>query len=390
MTVLIVGAGPVGMLLAAELARLGVEARVRERRADVSTGSRAVGLHPTALAAMEASGATERILQDARRVRIGEARSRGRTLGVVRFDRGGGAYPFVATLAQQQTEAALMASARAWDAAPVHRGIAVSAIQPDAAGVTVHLDDGAQERASLVVVAGGTSARTLIPTAGRRTRYPDRYLMADADDAGDDGDVAVVHLDPEGVLESFPLPGGRRRYVAWVGGGREGGPALSQLRQAVARRTGSPAAAEPIVSATGFGVGRALVRSLRAGRVLAVGDAAHEVSPIGGQGMNLGLIDVVTLAPLLVSWVRAGEAPAAIDAWARRRRRAAQLSARIAAANTRVGRPSRVAPSLVRTLLRGPGADILARAYAMGFDPDAAGFGSRWPGVIPPRRRSLP
>lgn len=376
MSVLIVGAGPVGVLLSAELARLGVEAHVLERRAEVSTGSRAVGLHPTALAAMAASGVTDRLLEHARRVRAGQARSRGRVLGTVRFDRRGGRYPFVATLAQRSTEAALAAAAREWGASPVRRGAKVVAVQWDAAGATVRLSDGRHERATVVVVAGGTRARALTPTRGRRRRYPDRYLMTDAPDAGDDGDVAVVHLDPEGVLESFPLPGDLRRYVAWMPPGTDldGARAVDELRRAVARRTGSPSSAAPIVSATPFGVGRALVSSFRVGPVLAIGDAAHEVSPIGGQGMNLGMIDAVTLAPVLATWLRTGSAPPEVDRWARRRRRAAQFSARIAAANTRIGRPSRAAPAVVEALLRGPGSGVLARLYAMDFDPDAARF----------------
>ncbi|WP_282838262.1 FAD-dependent oxidoreductase, partial [Microbacterium flavum] len=71
--VLIVGAGPVGVLLGAELARLGVPTVMLERRAEPGGGSRAVGVHGAALAAMEASGATGRLLAGARRVRGGEA-----------------------------------------------------------------------------------------------------------------------------------------------------------------------------------------------------------------------------------------------------------------------------------------------------------------------------
>jgi len=73
--VLVVGAGPVGTLLAAELARFGVDAAVLERRPTAGGGSRAIGLHAPTLAALEAGGATDRILTRAVRVRRGEARS---------------------------------------------------------------------------------------------------------------------------------------------------------------------------------------------------------------------------------------------------------------------------------------------------------------------------
>jgi 2-polyprenyl-6-methoxyphenol hydroxylase-like FAD-dependent oxidoreductase len=74
--VVVVGAGPVGTLLAAELTRLGVEVDLLERRSDAGEGTRAIGVHAPVLAALEASGATERLLAEAVRVSRGEARSR--------------------------------------------------------------------------------------------------------------------------------------------------------------------------------------------------------------------------------------------------------------------------------------------------------------------------
>lgn len=384
--VAIVGAGPVGVLLSAELARHGVAAVTLEQRAEPGGGSRAVGVHATALAAMEASGATERLLAGARRVRVGEARRRGRSLGLVRFERLHTRHPYVATLPQPRTEAALAHTAAAWGAAPPRRGVRVRALVPRADRVELILADGATLEARVAVVAGGLRARDLLPLRARVLRYPDRYLMTDCADDGDDGDRAVVHLDPRGVLESFPLPDGRRRYVAWMPAG-DLRPAGDRLREAVATRTGSDAAASAVAEATGFGVARSALPAMRAGRVLAVGDTAHEVSPIGGQGMNLGLLDAVTLAPLLSRWVRAetagivgpGRASAvpweAITAWERRRRAAAGRSGRIAAVNTVLGRPAHAAgAAAVRAALASPGALVLAHAYAMGFDPDARLF----------------
>lgn len=386
--VAIVGSGPVGTLLAAELARLGVAAERLERRPTAGDGSRAVGVHATALALMEASGATDRLLETALRVRVGEARRRGRALGEVRFDRLPTRHPFVATLPQSQTEAALAATAAAWGAPPPQYGIAVTALRDQGEGVDISTDATQQPReirARFVVVAGGLRARTLLPIEARRRVYPDRYLMTDADDRSGDGDRAVVHLDPAGVLESFPLPEGRRRYVAWMPERDAGaGDDAALLRDAVAARTGSDAAASAVHSATWFGVGRSRLAALRTGRVVAIGDTAHEVSPIGGQGMNLGLIDAVTLAPVLARWVREGAAPASLDAWERSRLRAADRAGRIAALNTTLGRPSRsggarggadgdrgAAATAVRLALRSPAERLLAHAYSMGFDPAA-------------------
>ncbi|MBD3942957.1 FAD-dependent monooxygenase [Microbacterium sp. NEAU-LLC] len=376
--VTVVGAGPVGMLLAGELARRGVDVELLERRPVAGEATRAIGIHSPVLAALEPSGVTERLLADAVRVRRGEARSRGRLLGTVRFDALAARFPFVATLPQSRTEAVLAAGAPE----PL-RGAHVTAVipRPDAVVVRSQLLGRIIESESrLVVVAAGTGGRDLVYRGGavRPHEYRDRYLMTDAVTPGRDDDaVAVVHLDAGGVLESFPLPGGRRRFVAWdaPGGDDDAEARTDRLRAALARR-GEAEAAAAVTGATSFGVRRVVAPSLRNGRILAIGDIAHEVSPIGGQGMNLGLLDAVTLAPLLASWVAAHQAPdAELGRWEARRVRSARRAAALAYANTALGRPTGafdvVRRGVVRTMLAPPTGGLFARAYAMGFDADA-------------------
>ncbi len=381
--VIVVGAGPVGVMLAAELARLGIEATVIEGREDRSAGTRAVGVHSAALTALEPSGATDRLLDAARRVRTGVALAQGRRLGAVHFDRLRSRHPYVATLPQHATEAALAATADAWGAPGVRRGLTARRVSQRGPTVNLELVDRAGrsmvERSRLVVVATGSRGREISPlTAAVRTKnYPDRYLMTDAPDTSRDGDAAIVRLEADGVLESFPLPDGMRRYVAWVekGGVEDGDAATDRLRTLVERRMGTASGADAIRAATAFGVRRSLVPAMRSGAVFAIGDAAHEVSPIGGQGMNLGLIDAATLAPLLALWVRNGVAPEReLEEWEGRRLAAAVLSGRIAAANTTLGRaggraPIRARRAAVNLALRGITGNMLTRAYAMDFDP---------------------
>jgi 2-polyprenyl-6-methoxyphenol hydroxylase-like FAD-dependent oxidoreductase len=376
--VTIVGAGPVGTLLAGELQRRGVEARLLERRPQIGDGTRAIGIHSPVLAALEPSGLTERLLAEAVRVGRGEARSRGRLLGTVRFDALAVRFPFVATLPQTTTESALGA-----DAPEPLRGARVMAVIPRDTSVVVraaHLGRVIEFESGIVVVAGGGGARDLVYRPGRVgvREYRDRYLMTDAAAAGrSDDEVAVVHLDPDGVLESFPLPGGLRRFVAWDAPGADDAidARTERLRMALARR-GEEAAADAVQAATSFGVRRVVAPRLRNGRVFAIGDTAHEVSPIGGQGMNLGLLDAVTLAPLLAAWVRTGWAPdGELRRWEERRLRSARRAAAMASVNTGLGRPLPRTDALrrtaVRTMLAGPSGRLFARAYAMGFDADA-------------------
>ena len=367
--VIVVGAGPVGLLMAAELHRRGVDVEVLEQRGQAGPGSRAIGVHAPVLAALEESGLTADLLDHAARVGRGEARSGGRVLGTVRFDRLSTRFPFVASLPQAATERVLS------QVAPEpRRGVGVTAIRPAARHVQLDMDSGDQ-RAPLVVLAGGARSRALVYRDPVARAYPDRYLMTDAEvtDRGDSG-TAVVHLDGAGVLESFPLPGQRRRFVAWDAPWASADPLQRRARmeRALSKR-GETATGE----ISGFGVHRFLASQMRNGRLFVIGDAAHEISPIGGQGMNLGLLDAATLAPLLAEWARTGVPPEAVlQHWERARVASASRAARLAGLNTRLGRPATSSVNAVRRaglrLMVGPGARrLFAHAYAMGFDVDA-------------------
>jgi len=377
MRVVIIGAGPVGMLLGGELARLGVEHITLEAREAPGAGSRAIGIHSAALTAMSASGVTDRILSACLQVREGQARVGAATVTTIRFDavRAGSlaSFPFVATLPQAATESAITAAAASNGAPAPERGVQVLDVIDEGATCRVITDSG-DVHGDAVVIAAGSRSRHIssLIRDGRRRAYPDRYVMADVPDDTDEGPRAIVHLHPDGVLESFPLPGGLRRYVAWhrAGSTNDATDDATALRDAVSRRAGS--SGDTITTASNFGVGRFVARRMARGRVLAIGDAAHEVSPIGGQGLNLGLIDAATLAPLLREWDITGEPPAALAAWERRRRSAATTAARIAALNTVAGRGHGSVGAVTRLAgIRLAPARLLAHAYGMGFDPDA-------------------
>ncbi|WP_338075060.1 NAD(P)/FAD-dependent oxidoreductase [Kineococcus vitellinus] len=401
---LIVGGGPTGLYLGALLARDGVDVAVLERRPEPSTHSRAIGLHPPALEALEELDVREAVLAAGARVHTGQARSRGRLLGSLTFERAWPQNPFVLTLPQQRTEALLEqrlaqlgpgALRRGREVLEVHdagpgpvRVLVRSTAPPAAPGGAA---GGVQTWTARVVVAAGGAhgcTRALTGTAGRVRAYPDTYLMGDFADTSADTGTAAIHLEPEGVVESFPLPGGVRRWVAHTGRAPARPPGRAErpeperaqrLAELVARRTGAvlDVGSNSMVSA--FSVRRRIAGCMVHGRRVVLGDAAHEISPIGGQGMTLGWLDARELAPLLVRELRGGDGRELagvpeLAAFQRRRLGAARRAAWQAGANTRLGRP---VPAVVRGARDGLLRAVLATPARHGL---AGAFSMRWAG----------
>ena len=148
------------------------------------------------------------------RIPLGLARTRERVLGEVRFDRLPLRFPFVATVPQAVTEAAVAAGGP-----EPQRGVHIEALVDEGDRVRVVGPAGAPT-AAIVVVAAGSGGRGLAETSRELPvhTYRDRYLMADVPEAGDSApaDVAIVHLDAGGRARVVP-PAGRRAAARRLG-----------------------------------------------------------------------------------------------------------------------------------------------------------------------------
>lgn len=381
--VAIVGAGPVGVFLGILLAQRGLKVHVFERRTAPRRHSRAIGIHPPSLEALATAGLAEPLLAEAVKIRSGQLRSRGSTLGGLRFDRVSKDFPFVASLQQQRTEFLLAAKLQQCAPGALRRGVDISAVEQRAGLVRLHWnandDDGkglGSDRSFVDarILVGADGAHSLIRSAAgigtKPTRYRDTYLMGDFHDTTTDGSAAVIWLEPDGVVESFPLPGGIRRWVIHTPA-LESEATAAQLCGRIEHRTGIRVAAETNSMLSAFEVRGQLAQTMYAGRTVLVGDAAHEVSPIGGQGMNLGWLDAAAMAPVIEEAVSRGCFPAArMRRVARTRMRAATVAVRQAQLNMAMGRPVRPwmpgpRDAALRLLLASPARPVLARAYSM-------------------------
>nr|WP_281067170.1 FAD-dependent monooxygenase [Brachybacterium fresconis] len=432
---MIVGGGPTGLFLAALLARRGVDVLVMERRTAPAEHSRAIGLHPPALRALREVGLERAAARAGARIRCGRARSRGRELGRLRFARAWLGRPYVLALPQSRTEAMLAERLNASAPGALRRGWEVTALRERADGVEVTAratgevaetgpsTDTLRLHARVAVAADGSrsTVRELLGIGTTGAEHRDTYLMgdlADPDSAGAEGigdngpgtststgtgtgtgtggisaegtdprgvgtdRDALIHLEPDGVVESFPLPGARRRWVAHTGRGDLAEPDPEVLTRAIRERIGvrlDPATTSMI---SVFSVRRRTAQSLVTTRCVLLGDAAHEISPIGGQGITLGWLDALDAAPLLARMVRgtasgrASRGPLDTDPSWRRLERVCRRRARVAGllghANTALGRPLPGPLAAARSLgvsfaLRTPLRHVMAWTYSMGW-----------------------
>ncbi|BCW71292.1 NAD(P)/FAD-dependent oxidoreductase [Arthrobacter sp. NicSoilB8] len=370
--VLIIGAGPVGLFMAALLLQDGVDVQVLEQRSAPDPHSRAIGIHPPALAALARVGVGEALVAEGVRIRRGIAVARGKTLAEMSFAGVSDRFPFILSLPQGRTEALLERRVNELDDGAVHRAVRLTGLSDDGATVTVDVvtPRGAVRcEAQLVIAADGvrSTVRALQGIAVRVKDYPDSYVMGDFADGTGFGPDAALFLAGAGIVESFPLPGQLRRWVVRLGagditasdstGGLTDGPlsagvfsagVLSAdghradarwLMQRVRERTGVEIDPGTNSMLSSFGVRTRLARRMVAGRTVLIGDAAHEVSPIGGQGMNLGWLDAAALAPIVAAAVRGEDVAGRLRAFQRTRLRAAARAARQAEINMALGRP---------------------------------------------------
>ncbi len=297
--VVIVGAGPTGLTLAASLVARGVSVVLLDKVAEGANTSRAAVVHARTLEVLEGIGATGDLVERGVIVPTFAVRDRDRVLMRVPFGDLPTAYPYALMIPQSTTEEVLLARLRALGG-EVHRPYEVTGVAQDAGGVTVTTATGQSVRARYAVGADGMQSVV----------REDSGIGFTGDDYTQSFVLADVHLDwdlperevqlffaPAGLVVVAPLPGGRHRVVGTVDDAPEyPGPADVQALLDTRGPQAKTATVRDVLWASRFRVHHRIADHYRAGRILLAGDAAHVHSPAGGQGMNIGVQDAVELA----------------------------------------------------------------------------------------------
>lgn len=332
--VIIVGAGPVGLLLANLLGSLKVPTHIFDKRDVPLISSMAIGVTPPSLEILKRLQLDQVFSTTGVQVRNAEVYESGRKLGRLSFDHIRSDYPFFLSIPQAQTVQILRQSLRRFLSVRIHDGLECTGVEQNDRHAQVALRDsrtGVIHRVCGAFVVGCDGHRSAVRTSVGlpvcEKNYPQRYVMADFQDNSGLGAEARLFFSAEGSVESFPLPGGWRRWIALTGGPRHAAP-ISSLIDTVKRATGYDLNRQATRSLSEFGAKRMLVERYYAGRVVLAGDAAHVMSSIGGQGMNTGFADAEFLATVLSATVQnPNRIPVSLAAYDRLRRRACVVAA---------------------------------------------------------------
>ncbi|OBK24063.1 pentachlorophenol monooxygenase [Mycobacterium asiaticum] len=338
--VLVVGAGPTGLTLAAALLTQGIDATVIDRLPAGANTSRAAVVNARSLEVLEELDVSWRLVKAGLVAPRFSMRQGARVLIPVDFSGLPTAYPYSLMISQADTERVLEERLNELGANVIRRKL-LRGVTQDATGVTAAFDDGQTIRAGYVVGADGMSStvRRLAGIGFAGAEFAESFILADVQVTGDaPADEVILFYGNEGLTVLAPLPGGVYRIVAPV---------------ADAPETPTAEFVQRLLDTRGFGPGRTVVTELawgsrfrihhrvadtyRAGRLLLAGDAAHVHSPAGGQGMNLGLTDAVALANALDEVLHGGS-DATLDTYsATQRERAShvlQLTGRLTKIST--------------------------------------------------------
>jgi 2-polyprenyl-6-methoxyphenol hydroxylase-like FAD-dependent oxidoreductase len=360
--VLIVGAGPVGLTLAVELARHGVACRIIDRAPKPSPFCRAIGVTPRTLEVWEDMGVAGAMIDAGLWITGMRSLVDGQPPQDMVFPDFGLPYGHLG-VPQYETERVLTEEL-ARRGIVVERAVAFEGLEQHDAAVTVRLKDGdgtvTGEAFAYVVGCDGAHSgiRRAIGAEFEGAAYPWSFMLGDVHidwDLPYGMSLRALRLAAGGPLRMFiaiPLPERGRYRVSMLApealsGGSTGhgiqaelpGPSLDDIQSVADGLLADKPRLSDLRWSSIFRISMRLASRYRQGRVFIAGDAAHIHPPTGGQGMNTGIQDAYNLAWKLALVLQGRSPPSLLDSYeAERRPVGAEVLARTHAASQSYGR----------------------------------------------------
>ncbi|WP_197522483.1 FAD-dependent monooxygenase [Occultella aeris] len=301
--VLIVGAGPTGLTLAAELRAHGVSFRIVDRAPAAVHQSRALAIQARTLEVLARLGVSQALVAAGDPATVLLLHSTKRTTQVKLFGEGldQTAYPFLLFLSQAETERILLG--RLTDSGvEVERDVEVLHLTQSGIDVTCTARTArGQAQIGARYVVGCDGAHSVVRHGSGigfcGTAFPQTFVIADLEADGLEAGRIHVYLSEAGMMFFFPLgsPATWRILAMAPQCDRAAEPTLESVQGLVQHYTHDTVVLHDPVWLTNFSVQSRRADQFRAGRVLLAGDAAHIHSPAGAQGMNTGIQDAVNL-----------------------------------------------------------------------------------------------
>ncbi|WP_103665915.1 FAD-dependent oxidoreductase [Gracilimonas amylolytica] len=367
--VVIVGGGPVGLFLAICLLKKGIHCKILEKRDEPVPDSRSLGIHPVSLELFDKIDLTQPFLDQGLKIQKGFALSSDKVLGEINFEGCPKPHNYILACPQFTTEAILRKELNRLDDSVLVTKAEFKDLKQKEDQVEIYFTDEQGNNRSItadfVIGCDGKNSpvrqRSYIHYSGKR--YDDTYIMGDFGDNTDFGSDAAVYLLPDGLIECFPLPNGRRRWVVKTDSYVEK-PDSTIIVELVRKRINHDLKDIQNVMISSFGGQHFIAETFAKGRVILAGDAAHVVSPIGGQGMNLGWLDAWRVAEVFAG----DDIELNLKEYSESQKKITRKVARRAELNMALGRKTAI-PSirnlLIKSFLKKPLKNKIAQLFTM-------------------------
>ncbi|WP_291363050.1 FAD-dependent monooxygenase [Acetobacter sp. UBA5411] len=329
--VLVTGAGPVGLIMAAELARYGVPVRIIDKSPTCTNQSRALAIWPRTMELLDAAGCADLFVAAGLHAKTVSIHVGNRTLARIPFGTIASSFNYLLMIPQSETERLLEDHLRTFGIT-VERGTELRDFVNRDAGVSCTLmhGEGRIEVLEAGWLIGCDGAHSFVRnrlglTFGGET-LPTGFVLADVHVTGlaIPPDEPAIFWHPDGAVMFFPISRSHYRIIADLGSAPLHTPSLKEIQTIVDRRGPGGIILSDPVWLSDFGVNERIVQDYRKGHVFLAGDAAHIHSPAGGQGMNVGMQDAFNLAWKLALVERQKANPSLLDSYNIERSRVAR------------------------------------------------------------------